>query len=101
MLNAYDHLCEPIFFSLKTWVKAGEVTTVEKRWLRNHRLFRQATPNFCVVIVCFNRCSHFRWQAWAPGIPKCIDAKTEADLPQDAHFSNEKNNDFDRSLDLA
>uniref|UniRef100_A0A665V865 Arachidonate 12-lipoxygenase n=1 Tax=Echeneis naucrates TaxID=173247 RepID=A0A665V865_ECHNA len=26
----------------------------------------------------------YRWAKWAPGIPRCIDAKTEADLPQDA-----------------
>uniref|UniRef100_A0AAY4BZP5 Uncharacterized protein n=1 Tax=Denticeps clupeoides TaxID=299321 RepID=A0AAY4BZP5_9TELE len=40
----------------------------------------------------------YRWQAWAPGIPKCIDAKTEADLPQDMRFDNEKRSDFESSL---
>uniref|UniRef100_A0A8C1HTK9 Arachidonate 12-lipoxygenase n=1 Tax=Cyprinus carpio carpio TaxID=630221 RepID=A0A8C1HTK9_CYPCA len=35
-----------------------------------------------------------RWLAWAPSIPKCIDAKSEADLPQDARFDNEKRSDF-------
>ncbi|XP_076828965.1 arachidonate 12-lipoxygenase, 12S-type [Brachyhypopomus gauderio] len=43
----------------------------------------------------------YRWQQWAPGLPKCIDAKTEADLPQDARFANEKRSDFERSLQLA
>ncbi|XP_062849268.1 polyunsaturated fatty acid 5-lipoxygenase-like [Trichomycterus rosablanca] len=43
----------------------------------------------------------YRWQEWAPGIPKCIDAKTEADLPQDVRFANEKRCDFERSLHLA
>ncbi|XP_017327615.1 arachidonate 12-lipoxygenase, 12S-type [Ictalurus punctatus] len=43
----------------------------------------------------------FRWQAWAPGIPKCVDAKSEADLPQDVRFANEKRCDFERSLQYA
>ncbi|XP_030635846.1 arachidonate 12-lipoxygenase, 12S-type [Chanos chanos] len=43
----------------------------------------------------------YRWQAWAPGIPKCIDAKSEADLPQDARFDNEKRSDFEGSLQYA
>ncbi|KAI5609950.1 arachidonate 15-lipoxygenase, partial [Silurus asotus] len=43
----------------------------------------------------------FRWQAWATGIPKCIDAKSEADLPQDVRFANEKRCDFERSLQYA
>ncbi|KAM4603513.1 arachidonate 12-lipoxygenase, 12S-type [Polymixia lowei] len=43
----------------------------------------------------------YRWHAWAPGIPKCIDAKTEADLPQDARFDNEKRSDFEGSLKYA
>ncbi|XP_017327611.1 polyunsaturated fatty acid 5-lipoxygenase isoform X2 [Ictalurus punctatus] len=43
----------------------------------------------------------FRWQAWAPGIPKCVDAKSEADLPQDVRFANEKRSDFERSLQYA
>ncbi|KAL2079647.1 hypothetical protein ACEWY4_025391 [Coilia grayii] len=43
----------------------------------------------------------YRWQAWAPGIPKCIDAKSEADLPQDARFDNEKRSDFEGSLHYA
>uniref|UniRef100_A0AAZ3QQV4 Arachidonate 12-lipoxygenase n=1 Tax=Oncorhynchus tshawytscha TaxID=74940 RepID=A0AAZ3QQV4_ONCTS len=40
----------------------------------------------------------YRWVAWAPGIPKCIDAKTEADLHQDVRFDNEKRSDFESSL---
>uniref|UniRef100_A0A7N6ANM5 Arachidonate 12-lipoxygenase n=1 Tax=Anabas testudineus TaxID=64144 RepID=A0A7N6ANM5_ANATE len=32
---------------------------------------------------------------------KCIDAKTEADLPQDARFENEKRSDFEYSLQYA
>uniref|UniRef100_A0A673Y8Y9 Arachidonate 12-lipoxygenase n=1 Tax=Salmo trutta TaxID=8032 RepID=A0A673Y8Y9_SALTR len=40
----------------------------------------------------------YRWVAWAPGIPKCIDAKTEADLHQDVRFDNEKRSDFEGSL---
>lgn len=43
----------------------------------------------------------FRWLTWAPGIPRCIDAKTEADLPQDARFENEKRSDFEHSLQYA
>ncbi|XP_026072143.1 arachidonate 5-lipoxygenase-like [Carassius auratus] len=43
----------------------------------------------------------YRWLAWAPGIPKCIDAKSEADLPQDARFDNEKRSDFVGSLQYA
>ncbi|XP_055757106.1 polyunsaturated fatty acid 5-lipoxygenase-like isoform X2 [Salvelinus fontinalis] len=42
----------------------------------------------------------YRWVAWAPGIPKCIDAKTEADLHQDVRFDNEKRSDFEGSLHL-
>uniref|UniRef100_A0A7N6BJA2 Arachidonate 12-lipoxygenase n=1 Tax=Anabas testudineus TaxID=64144 RepID=A0A7N6BJA2_ANATE len=40
----------------------------------------------------------YRWTTWAPDIPRCIDAKTEADLPQDARFENEKRSDFEYSL---
>ncbi|XP_052010593.1 polyunsaturated fatty acid lipoxygenase ALOX12-like [Xyrauchen texanus] len=43
----------------------------------------------------------YRWLTWAPGIPKCIDCKTEADLPQDVRFDNEKRSDFVRSLHIA
>uniref|UniRef100_A0A6Q2WSW1 Arachidonate 12-lipoxygenase n=1 Tax=Esox lucius TaxID=8010 RepID=A0A6Q2WSW1_ESOLU len=43
----------------------------------------------------------YRWCVWAPGIPKCIDAKTEADLHQDVRFDNEKRSDFERSLHYA
>ncbi|XP_060791844.1 arachidonate 12-lipoxygenase, 12S-type isoform X1 [Neoarius graeffei] len=43
----------------------------------------------------------FRWKAWASGIPKCIDAKSEADLPQDVRFANEKRCDFEWSLQYA
>ncbi|XP_045920852.1 arachidonate 12-lipoxygenase, 12S-type [Micropterus dolomieu] len=43
----------------------------------------------------------YRWVTWASGIPRCIDAKTEADLPQDARFDNEKRSDFEYSLKYA
>ncbi|XP_039996998.1 arachidonate 12-lipoxygenase, 12S-type [Xiphias gladius] len=43
----------------------------------------------------------YRWVTWAPGIPRCIDAKTEADLPQDVRFENEKKSDFEHSLHYA
>ncbi|XP_023279662.1 arachidonate 5-lipoxygenase-like [Seriola lalandi dorsalis] len=43
----------------------------------------------------------YRWVTWAPGIPRCIDAKTEADLPQDVRFENEKRSDFEQSLQFA
>ncbi|KAG2468362.1 LOX5 lipoxygenase, partial [Polypterus senegalus] len=43
----------------------------------------------------------YRWQAWKPGIPKCIDAKSEKDLPQDSRFDNEKTSDFEGSLQYA
>ncbi|XP_053358221.1 polyunsaturated fatty acid lipoxygenase ALOX12-like [Clarias gariepinus] len=38
----------------------------------------------------------FRWQAWAQGIPKCIDAEHE--LPLDVCFDGQKEFDFDESL---
>ncbi|XP_062305035.1 arachidonate 12-lipoxygenase, 12S-type isoform X1 [Osmerus eperlanus] len=43
----------------------------------------------------------YRWVAWAPGIPKCIDAKTESELHQDVRFDNEKRSDFEGSLQYA
>ncbi|KAM4536427.1 arachidonate 12-lipoxygenase, 12S-type [Odontesthes bonariensis] len=43
----------------------------------------------------------YRWLTWAQGIPRCIDAKTEADLPQDVRFDNEKRSDFEHSLHYA
>ncbi|XP_059210555.1 arachidonate 12-lipoxygenase, 12S-type [Centropristis striata] len=43
----------------------------------------------------------YRWVTWAPGIPRCIDAATEADLPQDVRFDNEKRSDFEHSLKYA
>ncbi|XP_034020087.1 arachidonate 12-lipoxygenase, 12S-type [Thalassophryne amazonica] len=43
----------------------------------------------------------YRWLTWAPGIPRCIDAKTEEDLPHDARFANEKRSDFEHSLQYA
>ncbi|XP_029310267.1 arachidonate 12-lipoxygenase, 12S-type [Cottoperca gobio] len=43
----------------------------------------------------------YRWGTWASGIPRCIDAKTEADLPQDERFDNEKRSDFEHSLHYA
>ncbi|XP_034532020.1 arachidonate 12-lipoxygenase, 12S-type [Notolabrus celidotus] len=47
------------------------------------------------------RKSTYRWVTWGPGIPRCIDAKTEADLPQDVRFDNEKRSDFEHSLHYA
>ncbi|XP_020792123.1 arachidonate 12-lipoxygenase, 12S-type isoform X2 [Boleophthalmus pectinirostris] len=47
------------------------------------------------------RQKNYRWLKWAPGIPHCIDAPTEADLPQDARFDNEKRSDFEYSLQYA
>ena len=49
-----------------------------------------------MICVCY-----VRWQAWAPGIPKCIDAKSEADLHPDDRFANEKRSDFEGSLHYA
>ncbi|XP_062849637.1 polyunsaturated fatty acid 5-lipoxygenase-like [Trichomycterus rosablanca] len=43
----------------------------------------------------------YRWDKSTSGIPKCIDSKTEADLPQDVRFSNEKSCDFEESFQLA
>ncbi|XP_013877183.1 arachidonate 12-lipoxygenase, 12S-type [Austrofundulus limnaeus] len=43
----------------------------------------------------------YRWVTWAQGIPRCIDAETEADLPQDVRFDNEKRSDFEHSLQYA
>ncbi|KAM8898448.1 arachidonate 12-lipoxygenase, 12S-type isoform 2-T2 [Spinachia spinachia] len=48
-----------------------------------------------------DRQATYRWTTWAPGIPRCIDAKTEADLPQDVRFDNEKRSDFEHSLHYA
>uniref|UniRef100_A0A4W5MDM4 Lipoxygenase domain-containing protein n=1 Tax=Hucho hucho TaxID=62062 RepID=A0A4W5MDM4_9TELE len=53
-----------------------------------------------VLAVVFDGCLS-RWVAWAPGIPKCIDAKTETDLHQDVRFDNEKRSDFEGSLHYA
>ncbi|KAM9501643.1 polyunsaturated fatty acid lipoxygenase ALOX15B-like [Clarias gariepinus] len=38
----------------------------------------------------------FRWQAWAPGIPKCVDFKSENDLPPDVRFDFEDAKDFNQ-----
>ncbi|XP_041094243.1 polyunsaturated fatty acid lipoxygenase ALOX12-like isoform X2 [Polyodon spathula] len=43
----------------------------------------------------------YKWLAWEPDIPKCIDAKTEKELPQDVRFDNEKQGDFVGSLHYA
>ncbi|XP_077357084.1 arachidonate 12-lipoxygenase, 12S-type isoform X2 [Festucalex cinctus] len=43
----------------------------------------------------------YRWMTWAPGIPRCIEAQTESDLPQDARFDNDKRSDFEYALQLA
>ncbi|KAK1159915.1 hypothetical protein AOXY_G21367 [Acipenser oxyrinchus oxyrinchus] len=43
----------------------------------------------------------YRWLAWEPKIPKCLDAKTEKELPQDVRFDNEKQGDFEGSLHYA
>ncbi|XP_056299158.1 arachidonate 12-lipoxygenase, 12S-type isoform X3 [Pseudoliparis swirei] len=43
----------------------------------------------------------YRWLTWTPGMPRCIDAETEADLPQDVRFDNEKRSDFEHSLHYA
>ncbi|XP_077401454.1 arachidonate 12-lipoxygenase, 12S-type [Vanacampus margaritifer] len=43
----------------------------------------------------------YRWMTWAPSIPRCIDAQTESDLPQDERFDNEKRSDFEYALQFA
>ncbi|XP_058877297.1 polyunsaturated fatty acid 5-lipoxygenase-like [Acipenser ruthenus] len=43
----------------------------------------------------------YRWLAWEPDIPKCINVKTEKELPQDVRFDNEKQGDFVGSLHYA
>ncbi|TNM93456.1 hypothetical protein fugu_001632 [Takifugu bimaculatus] len=43
----------------------------------------------------------YRWASWTPGIPRCIDAETEADLHPDVRFDNEKKSDFQYSLQYA
>ncbi|XP_068444200.1 arachidonate 12-lipoxygenase, 12S-type [Clinocottus analis] len=43
----------------------------------------------------------YRWVTWTAGMPRCIDAETEADLPQDVRFDNEKRSDFEHSLHYA
>lgn len=58
--------------------------------------FRRERWNTALYVFVF-----LRWVTWARGIPKCIDAKTEADLPQDVRFDNEKRSDFEHSLHYA
>ncbi|KAM8882137.1 arachidonate 12-lipoxygenase, 12S-type isoform 1-T1 [Synchiropus picturatus] len=43
----------------------------------------------------------YRWVTWVPGLPRCIDAPTEADLPPDVRFDNQKKSDFEHSLQFA
>ncbi|KAG2468723.1 LOX5 lipoxygenase, partial [Polypterus senegalus] len=43
----------------------------------------------------------YRWKAWRPGIPKCIDAKSENDLPLDHRFNYQKTSDFKKSVHSA
>uniref|UniRef100_A0A8C7CRL4 Arachidonate 12-lipoxygenase, 12S-type-like n=1 Tax=Oncorhynchus kisutch TaxID=8019 RepID=A0A8C7CRL4_ONCKI len=57
---------------------------------------REGTEPSSYSYVCLSR-----WTAWASGIPKCIDAKTEADLHQDVRFDSEKRSDFEGSLHYA
>ncbi|KAI4892364.1 hypothetical protein NFI96_023299 [Prochilodus magdalenae] len=62
---------------------------------------RQKTYSLSDLFLDVRLSYTLRWLAWAPGIPKCIDAKTEADLPQDDRFANEKRSDFEGSLHYA
>ncbi|MBN3313013.1 LOX5 lipoxygenase, partial [Atractosteus spatula] len=82
----------------------------KKELQERQKLYRQAQkcmswPLGPSVTVCRNlalACGLAgRWQAWESGIPKCIDAKTEKDLPQDVRFDNEKMSDFEGSLHFA
>uniref|UniRef100_A0A8C4S886 Arachidonate 12-lipoxygenase n=1 Tax=Erpetoichthys calabaricus TaxID=27687 RepID=A0A8C4S886_ERPCA len=39
-----------------------------------------------------------RWKVWKSGIPKCIDAMSQQDIPPDHRFFYEKNCDFSKSV---
>ncbi|XP_067827936.1 polyunsaturated fatty acid 5-lipoxygenase-like isoform X2 [Heptranchias perlo] len=43
----------------------------------------------------------YRWEVWAPNMPRCIDARSEGNLPMDLRFSCEKQRDFKSSLVVA
>ncbi|XP_069502686.1 polyunsaturated fatty acid lipoxygenase ALOX12-like [Ambystoma mexicanum] len=43
----------------------------------------------------------YRWMTWQPKIPRCIDAQSPKDLPQDVQFDNTKRSDFENSLQYA
>uniref|UniRef100_A0A8C4S9A6 Arachidonate 12-lipoxygenase n=1 Tax=Erpetoichthys calabaricus TaxID=27687 RepID=A0A8C4S9A6_ERPCA len=40
----------------------------------------------------------YRWKVWKSGIPKCIDAMSQQDIPPDHRFFYEKNCDFSKSV---
>uniref|UniRef100_A0A665V8V4 Arachidonate 12-lipoxygenase n=1 Tax=Echeneis naucrates TaxID=173247 RepID=A0A665V8V4_ECHNA len=73
------------------------------RWLVGDTLRDESLSQLLVhrKTELLERQNTYRWAKWAPGIPRCIDAKTEADLPQDARFENEKRSDFEHSLQYA
>lgn len=81
-----------------------ELQERQKTYRSNNNNTKSSPPR-CREVLCINISITLflfaRWTMWAPGIPRCIDAKTEADLPQDARFENEKRSDFEHSLQYA
>uniref|UniRef100_A0A665V8V1 Arachidonate 12-lipoxygenase n=1 Tax=Echeneis naucrates TaxID=173247 RepID=A0A665V8V1_ECHNA len=67
---------------VKVEIRAGMAKTLRDESLSQLLVHRKTE--------LLERQNTYRWAKWAPGIPRCIDAKTEADLPQDARFENEK-----------
>eukprot|EP00061_Rhincodon_typus_P008654 g31459.t1 len=43
----------------------------------------------------------YRWKLWKPGVTKCIEAETEADLHPDVKFDDDKRADFKHSFYVA
>uniref|UniRef100_A0A665V8K3 Arachidonate 12-lipoxygenase n=1 Tax=Echeneis naucrates TaxID=173247 RepID=A0A665V8K3_ECHNA len=78
---------------VKVEIRAGMAKTLRDESLSQLLVHRKTE--------LLERQNTYRWAKWAPGIPRCIDAKTEADLPQDARFENEKRSDFEHSLQYA
>ncbi|KAM6949445.1 arachidonate 12-lipoxygenase, 12S-type [Aplochiton taeniatus] len=92
---------EPITFPCYRWL-IGDIK-VELREGPAKRLSEESLPLLLShrKAELQERQERYRWLAWAPGIPKCISAKTEADLHQDVRFDNEKRSDFEGSLHYA
>lgn len=109
-----NKLILPLLFSSLSQPKSWVMTPCQRSYHTERLSFRRGRRYIglldyihCIPIFVKNfwsirvHMSPLRWLAWAPGIPKCIDSKTEADLPQDVRFDNEKRSDFVGSLHYA